>query len=110
MAQQLKYIACLRIMMSELATLGSNAISSSNQSSIVAGAGGFAGAVSAIAAGSNVPTGGSGVTSTGSIVLESGGQLRQELHLWLEKQVLALREMCGYRHRVAGEKPCKLFH
>ena len=66
MAQQLKYIACLKIMMSELATLGTSGCS----------AGGGA---------------------------ESGGQLRQELHLWLEKQVHALREMCGYGRKMTGQ-------
>ncbi|KAF2367901.1 RAVE complex protein Rav1 C-terminal [Trinorchestia longiramus] len=63
MAQQFKFIACLKVMMSELSTLGSSM------------------------------DGHSGATTD---LGELGGQLRYELHLWLEREVAALKELCGY--------------
>ena len=59
MAQQLKYIACLQILMEELSTL-----------------------------------------ATGFEV--DGGQLRYQLYVWLEREIDALREICGYKVSLPG--------
>ncbi|XP_018017231.1 dmX-like protein 2 isoform X2 [Hyalella azteca] len=64
MAQQLKFIACLKIMMSELGTLGSSFFSSTSSNDGITG--------------------------------DFGGQLRHDLHLWLEHEVAALKELSGY--------------
>lgn len=73
MAQQLKFVACLKILMEELSTLAT----------------GFE--VDGI------------FTLTTFIRLKfihigsvSGGQLRYQLYMWLEKEVEALKELCNY--------------
>lgn len=70
MAQQLKFVACLKILMEELSTLATGfEVDGKNQQSFV---------IRMI------------------IVLSLGGQLRYQLYLWLEKEVEALRVLCNY--------------
>ncbi|XP_045469484.1 dmX-like protein 2 isoform X5 [Harmonia axyridis] len=64
MAQQLKFVACLKILMEELSTLATGFEVDGTQFFLP-----------------------SGIT---------GGQLRYQLYIWLEKEVEALRQLCNY--------------